>query len=85
MPPRAKKAERGVLPPLNLGVAEGEEITVDSDKWARLVCPIGAIMEVNIVGSSMTLGSEGWFAFVINEVDASAAGGRLLKGPLLGC
>lgn len=70
---------------MNLGVPEGEEIDCGSEKWGRLACPVGAIIEVALVGSSVGLGTEGWFAFVIAEVDLMTPGGRVLKGPLLGC
>ena len=66
------------------GVDIGEEVVIGDDKWERLVPSGMFIVEVCFGGSSVGLGTEDWFAVLVEEVVPSQSGGWFLRGVSLG-
>eukprot|EP00435_Cladocopium_sp_Y103_P028113 s1612_g7.t1 len=83
MAPR-KIVEAGTLDP-GFGVDEGAEITCGSPEWERMTIPMGCILEVDLQGSSVGLGVEGWFAILVDQVAGDTIEGRKVAGSFLGC
>lgn len=69
---------------MSFGVEEGEEVLVDGPIWSRMVVPVGAILEVCYAGASVGLGTEEWFAVLVDKVEGSVGEGWSVIGRFLG-
>ena len=80
-----KPTEQVMLPsPMSFGVEEGTEVTVDGPIWKQMVIPHGAILEVCYAGASLGLGTEEWFAVLVEKVEGSVEDGWQVTGRFLG-
>ena len=80
-----KPTEQVMLPsPMSFGVEEGTEVTVDGPIWKQMVIPHGAILEVCYAGASLGLGTEEWFAVLVEKVEGSVEDGWQITGRFLG-
>lgn len=64
---------------------EGQEVVLDSVYWDLATVPVGCILEVNLAGSSVGTGTDGWFAVLVTEVLETDPTGLLVGGKVLGC
>ena len=80
-----KPTEQVMLPsPMSFGVEEGTEVTVDGPIWKQMVIPHGDILEVCYAGASLGLGTEEWFAVLVEKVEGSVEDGWQVTGRFLG-
>ena len=82
MPPRKDTEASAAI--LYFGVEEGQEVLLGETGWDILNVTPGAVLEVCLQGSSISLGPDEWFALLVRESQELEDGIRV-GGELLGC
>lgn len=69
----------------DMGIAEGETVSVNDEQWNSAQPAVGCIMECQYGSSSLGLGlGEDWFAVMVKDVVISHGGGLVIKAAFLG-
>ena len=69
----------------DMGIAEGETVSVKDEHWNSAQPAVGCIMECHYGSSSLGLGlGEDWFAVMVKDVVISHGGGLVIKAAFLG-